>query len=399
MPGAKTKTRRFRCGATVCWTLLCGLLCVFTASYAQPQPWPLWQAYTQRYLDAQGRVIDYADHERTTSEGQAYALFFALVDDDQSRFDKLLSWTEANLAGGDLTARLPAWRWGQSSSGAWEPLDNNSAADADLWMAYTLIQAGRLWRDARYDKLGRLLAERIAREEVVLIPKFGMTLLPGPHGFQLGTNIYVLNPSYLPPFLLMGLARSLPSGPWAAIFKTLPRMLALPSAHGFAMDWIAVSPDGVQPAAAPPAPLASQSQPSGSYDAIRVYLWFGLADPATPGLRLLLSAANGMAVFLRTATLPPRVVNAQGAVVSTNAPIGFSAAVAPYLRALGMPAQAKTQQDRVLAARDPATGLSGNPSFYYDENLALFSTAWSEKRYGFEPTGELRVNWKSARLY
>ena len=373
----------------------CLLLCTLGLCRAQPQPWPLWQAYNQRYLDAQGRVIDHAEHERTTSEGQAYALFFALVADDRSRFEKLLSWTEANLAGGDLTLHLPAWRWGQTPSGEWKPLDDNSASDADLWMAYTLIQAGRLWHEPRYDKLGRLLAERIAREEVVPIPNFGTALLPGPHGFEIGANNYVLNPSYLPPFLLTSLANTLPHGPWAAILKTLPRLIALPSTHGFAMDWVSAGPDGVQPAApAQPAQGAQQTQPAGSYDAIRVYLWLGLADPATPGLRPLLATASGMADLLRTAITPPRIVNAQGAVVAPDAPVGFSAAVIPYLNALGMQAQARMQQDRLIAARDPTTGLSSNRSQYYDENLVLFSTAWSEKRYRFEPSGELHVNWK-----
>ena len=64
------------------------------------QPWPLWKAYTERYLDGQGRVIDRSAGDRTTSEGEAYAMFFALVDDDRGHFDKLLDWTEANLAGG-----------------------------------------------------------------------------------------------------------------------------------------------------------------------------------------------------------------------------------------------------------------------------------------------------------
>ncbi len=363
---------------------------------AQPQPWPLWQAYTQHYLDAQGRVIDHAEHERTTSEGQAYALFFALVDNDRSRFAQLLSWTEANLAGGDLTLHLPAWHWGQTPSGEWKPLDENSASDADLWMAYTLIQAGRLWREPRYDKLGRILAERIAREEVVRIPNLGTALLPGPHGFQTGATAFLLNPSYVPPFLLTSLANTLPRGPWAAILKSLPRLLALPSTHGFAMDWVSAGPEGVQPAPAPAKPVdaAQPLQPVGSYDAIRVYLWLGLTDPATPGLRPLLAAANGMADLLRTAITPPRIVSAQGAVVAADAPVGFSAAVIPYLFALGMPAQGRMQQDRLIAAKDAVSGLSSNRSQYYDENLALFSTAWSEKRYRFEPLGELHVNWK-----
>jgi endoglucanase len=59
-------------------------------------------------------------------------------------FDRLLHWTQANLAGGDLQTHLPAWLWGKQG----RPVEDsrpNSASDADVWMAYALIEAGRLW--------------------------------------------------------------------------------------------------------------------------------------------------------------------------------------------------------------------------------------------------------------
>ena len=42
----------------------------------------------------------------TTSEGQSYALFFALAANDREAFDKILLWTENNLADGSLKALL-----------------------------------------------------------------------------------------------------------------------------------------------------------------------------------------------------------------------------------------------------------------------------------------------------
>ena len=53
-------------------------------------PWALWNAYASRFIDGQGRVIDPQGGDRTTSEGQSYALFFALVNNDPVRFDQLL---------------------------------------------------------------------------------------------------------------------------------------------------------------------------------------------------------------------------------------------------------------------------------------------------------------------
>src|SRR5271168_2315334 len=64
----------------------------------------LWQAYAATFITPDGRVLDPQTGNRTTSEGQSYALFFALVNNDRPRFDKLLTWTTDNLATGDLTA-------------------------------------------------------------------------------------------------------------------------------------------------------------------------------------------------------------------------------------------------------------------------------------------------------
>jgi endo-1,4-beta-D-glucanase Y len=364
------------------------------------EPWPLWEAYTKRFIDGQGRVIDRSapgsQQDRTTSEGQAYAMFFALVDNDKPHFEQLLNWTEANLAGGDLTTRLPAWDWGHTSAGEWKVLDDNSASDADLWMAYTLLEAGRLWHDPRYSKLGALMAARIAREEVVLVPSVGTTLAPGPHGFHPSDAGYVLNPSYLPLPVLAYMAKTMPQGPWGAILDSLPVLLNGEMAHGYAMDWVSADANGVRPAAPPAEPTAGvrEPQPAGSYDAIRVYLWLGLADPNTPGEKDLLTQVSGMAGYLRTAANPPLEVDPQGKIVHADGPAGFSAAVIPYLDAEGMKAQAHAQADRLIATRDPASGLYGRAAEYYEQNLALFSTGWSDGKFRFERDGKLHLKWK-----
>lgn len=379
-------------------------LCVFaliglTGCNAQ-QPWPLWEAYTQRFLDPQGRIIDRSAGDRTTSEGQAYAMFFALVDDDKSHFGKLLDWTEANLAAGDLTARLPAWNWGKTNSGEWKILDDNSASDADLWLAYTLIEAGRLWHDPRYDKLGRLVAARIAHEEVVLVPGLGATLAPGPHGFRTNTDTYVLNPSYLPLPLIAYMARTIPGGPWSEVLESLPQLINGQNSHGFVMDWVEAGVSGVHPSLPPHEPTAGQREPAltikpaGSYDAIRVYLWLGIADAATPSHRDLLAQVSGMAAYMKTAITPPLEVDPQGNILHAEGTVGFSAALIPYLQAVGFKDQAKTQSDRLIASKDPASGLYGRAAEYYDQNLALFSTAWTEQRYRFDREGRLHLKWK-----
>ncbi len=396
--GLRNEGRR-RAGWRVCLPGVIGLALVFSLGLqgcTAQQPWPLWEAYARQFLDGQGRVIDRSANDRTTSEGEAYAMFFALVDNDRVRFDKLLGWTEANLAQGDLTTHLPAWDWGKSSSGEWKILDDNSAADADLWMSYTLLEAGRLWHDPRYENLGRMMALRIAKLEVVLVPGVGTTIAPAPQGFHPETTRYILNPSYLPLPVLVYLQHAMPEGPWGSVLASMPLLLSQQIGDGYAMDWLSAGPDGVHAAPPPAAPSAGTREPqaSGSYDAIRVYLWLGIADPATPERHELLQGVSGMDAYLQTALMPPLEVDATGRVVHPDAPAGFSAAVIPYLMAKGSKSEAVTQAQRLDAMRDPATSLYGHPAAYYDQNLALFSTAWSEERYRFDRSGKLRLKWK-----
>ncbi len=206
-------------------------------------------------------------------------------------------------------------------------------------------------------------------------------------------DTWVLNPSYMPPFILARLAKAVPEGPWSAVLGSLKPILAQGSGGGFAMDWVAAGA-GIHPSVSPAQLAAGGAEtPIGSYDAIRVYLWLGISDPETPGVRELLAKTPGMAVYLKKHIAPPEKVDSNGMVVSPNGPPGFSAALVPYLQTIGMRAQAKAQMDRLAASKNSAQGLYGREAAYYDQNLALFSTGWSEQRYRFDRDGRLRVSW------
>jgi endoglucanase len=100
-----------------------------------------------------------------------------------------------------------------------------------------------------------------------------------------------------------------------------------------------------------------------------------------------------MADYLKLHATPPEKVDDLGQVLSANSPPGFSAALTPYLHALGLKQQEKLQIDRLAAAKDTSLGLYGDGA-YYDQNLALFSTGWSEQRYRFDRNGNLKVTWR-----
>src|SRR6201991_4198142 len=169
--------------------------------------WSGYRAFVERFVQADGRVIDYSTPaQQTTSEGQSYAMFFALVANDRATFDRLLNWTRTNLSANQFDAnnlRLPAWQWGKKQDGSFGVMDPNSASDSDLWIAYDLFQAGRLWKEPAYTKLAYALATQIVKQEIVDLPGLGPMLLPGPQGFRIG-DVTRLNPSYLPLPVLRG---------------------------------------------------------------------------------------------------------------------------------------------------------------------------------------------------
>src|SRR5690606_25393884 len=145
-----------------------------------------------------GRIVDASTAAQvSTSEGQSYALFFALVGNDREAFDRLLRWTHNNLCGSQIDRNLPASQWGRAHDGAWRVLDSHSATGADLWIAYTLGEAARLWKEQRYASLGAEIASNVLRDEVATVPDLGKVLLPGPEGF-IADDGWRLNPSHLP---------------------------------------------------------------------------------------------------------------------------------------------------------------------------------------------------------
>jgi endoglucanase len=336
-------------------------------------------------VQADGRVVDRTFEQKSTSEGQSYALFFALVANDRPRFDAILRWTSENLAGGKLGERLPAWHWGIGEGGRWGIKDANSAADGDLWIAYALLEAARLWNAPQYAETGRKLLRRIASDETVNAGGGIRLLLPAPQGFELDRGRVRIDPSYIPPFQFRYFGTLDPKGPWLPILDTYLRLSPKIFTRGIAPDLIVVDAWGkVQP---------DIDRTTASYDAIRVYLWAAMSGrDGLEQLRLL----RPFAELIRAQGMPPeKVETASGKPVPNDwAPIGFMAAVLPYLQVLGEQALLEQVHERLRRERGK-TQLTGT-SNYYDEALVLFGLGWFEQRYRFDEQGRLQPRWPTA---
>lgn len=344
--------------------------------------WPAWQAFVSGFIQDDGRVVDHTAEDRSTSEGQAYGLFFALVANDRLHFNQILEWTRNNLAQGKLGEELPAWLWGKRKDGSWGVIDANPAADSDLWLAQTLLEAGRLWQDSSLSDLGQAVLWQVEDREVKRLPGVGLMLLPGPTGFQAEDGTVRLNPSYLPAFQLHYLAQREQGGTsWGEVLKNYQTLASSIYSAGLAPDWFALDDLG-----------KPQADPTfgylGSYDAIRVYLWAALSNRVQPDA---VKQLQGMLPLIRAHEGPPEHVDTQTGAGSGGAPLGFSAALLPYLQVLGQDQLMKQQQARVEAGR--VNGQLGQPPHYYEQVLALFGEGWIDGRYQFDERGQLVPKW------
>ncbi len=341
--------------------------------------WPEWQSFKQLYLSEDGRVIDASTPQAATvSEGQAYAMTFALIANDAPSFEKILRWTRDNMAGGDLGHSLPAWKWGRTEDGKWTVLDPNSASDADVWMAYALIQAARLWHSAPYGQLAHALSESILREEVSLVPGLGATLLPGPKGF-VRQQTWRLNASYAPLQAIRAIAHDSADPLWSDVLQSSGRVIMGSSPRGYAADWIEYRESGGF--AADSATLAV-----GSYNAIRVYLWAGMLADGDPRAAALEAQLQPMAAAAARHP-PPESIDTRTLEAHGEAPPGFSAALLPLLVHFKFVEAAQTYRRRI------ATESLRDNQHYYSDALAVFGLGWLDGRYRFDRHGDLHLEW------
>lgn len=358
----------------------------FGISHAESceKKWPAWESFKKNFISADGRVIDSStEGMHTTSEGQAYAMFFSLVANDPATFEKLLNWTSLNQSQDDLTSHLPSWVQGKKEDDTVGVLDENSASDADLWMAYTLGEAGRLWTNRRYVALSSLLANRILAAETLEVHGLGLVLLPGSVGFTPTPTQVRLNPSYVPLQLMHWFTTHSKDPRWVSLLNTSRQLIVKSSPKGYAPDWTIYDYDkGFMP------DPDGEKSGIGSYDAIRVYLWAGMLNRDHEDRALLLDALKPMARFVESQGYPPESIHTLTGAADNEGPAGFSAAMIPFLRAAGLNRAAEQQLARIGA--QPI-----EEDRYYDQVLSLYALGWHDNLYRFDSKGNLTPRWIS----
>ncbi|MEI8617022.1 cellulose synthase complex periplasmic endoglucanase BcsZ [Pseudoalteromonas sp. B193] len=354
-----------------------------SAQIEQCQPWDAWQTFKSNFISQNGRVIDLGSEQNiTTSEGQSYALFFAVVANDKAMFDLVLDWTQEHLSEGDLSTRLPAWQWGVNNQNVGGILDSNPASDSDLWIAYSLSQAAILWDERRYSILAAVIAQRIMREETAYISGLGLSLLPAPTGFEFDNERFKLNPSYSPLFIYQQFKKLYPHSPWHQLHEGSAKLILDTAKQGVSPDWVMFDANnGFY--------YDKKTTDLGSYNAIRVYLWASMMADNAPYKKELLAQFNPFIETINKRGYVPLNTFAKSGKSEKRGPLGFNSALLPLLATNNDNSTVMAIQQKLMIDK------SFTQTRYYDSVLNLFGTSALNKRFSITADGTLQPVWST----
>jgi endoglucanase len=353
-----------------------------------------WNAYRDRFIQGDGRVIDRESADRTTSEAQAYALLRSVLMDDAATFERVLNWGENNLQrrslDGNRSDRLWAWQWGHNlEKNQWLPLDANFASDGDSDAITALIFAGRRWQRSDYLDLAKLKLKDLWSLSVLPLSNPNDKknyFLPGPKAvFQPQPNQILLNPSYLAPYAFRLFAQIDPERDWLSLVESSYDLLAdsaqlsslrLPS------NWVVLNTSTYKIL---PNDLSSRLNSRYGYDAYRV--WWRLALDAAwfdepRAKQYLQQHLEPLQAMWRSQQKIPAEIDLQGqALVPYESIAQYAMLYAAF--AITNPALANQirLQKLLPAFRD---GFWENDSAYYIQNLGWL---------GLYPPDRVAANW------
>jgi endo-1,4-beta-D-glucanase Y len=317
-PGTRTTTRFAGCvTALACGVALAGNAVAAAGGNAD------WDAFKQRFVEADGRVVDDGQGAISHSEGQGYAMLLAVRYDDRTAFERLWSWTQRNLQVRDDA--LLAWRWDPQRRVS----DRNNATDGDLLVAWALLRAGDRWQCTSCVADARRIA-RDVRQKLLRKTAHGLVLLPGMDGFEKPDGITV-NLSYWIFPALREIARADPAPEWDELAATGMAMLQYSyfGRWGLPPDWLRLG-ERVAPA----------NTERFGYDALRIPLYLLWARRETPAL--LKPYREFWAFFQGARFLPSWTLLKDDSVDSRDAGAGIRAIASwvgryPDLRASALP--------------------------------------------------------------
>lgn len=220
-----------------------------------------YESYKQNYMSDDGRIMDPRQDYITTSEGQSYMLLESCLSDDKKTFDLVYEWTKNNLQRND---KLFSWLWGKNKDGKYRVLNNNTASDADVDMAFALILAYEKWDDKTYLDEAKQIMNAIWDLETKHIGEY-LVLMPGVEQAH-GEEKIEINPSYFAPYEFKTFYKYDKSHNWNELVDSSYYYLeevCKKTATGLPPNWFLIENGQIV--------LEESPRSDFSYDAIRVF--------------------------------------------------------------------------------------------------------------------------------
>jgi endoglucanase len=162
-------------------------------------------------------------------------------------------------------------------------------------------------------------------------------------------------------------------------------MIAAVTPRGVVADWVTYKSDSTTTGGFIADSIKGDQ---GSYDAIRVYLWAGMTPEDDPLAKKIMNSLSGMGEIVALKDTLPESLNADTGICSGTAPLGFSAALLPYLKTNHQETVLKSQLERAYLLQ-----YASPPPNYYNSVLSLFGSGWLDNRYRFSSNGLINLNW------
>jgi len=225
--------------------------------------------FLARYALSTGRIDRIDQGGDTVSSGQADGMLMTAALGERQRFALIWRWTRTHLRRGNglLASR---WRRGRV-------IDTNSASDADLDAARSLILAGERFHARGYRREGLAMARAILAHETERLGR-SLVLLAGTWALRRA----IVDPGYWAPRTFELLAAATHDNRFALLEQSAVNLAAelTATAPHLPPDWATVSATGVpRPIAGPPG-RDSEPTPLYSLDAARLPIRFAEACDA-----------------------------------------------------------------------------------------------------------------------
>lgn len=289
------------------------------------------------------------------SEAQAYGMLIAEIAGDSATARTIWTWTHAHLQN---AYGLIAWH----ATGGGKVLDSQSAADADVLIAYALLHYTGAGADTLH-QAGRRIAAAVFAHESVKLPDGSSVLTAGPWAVPAA----IVDPSYWMPSVFDALATMTGDQRWTRAVNSAVSLVSQVTDGGKRLppDWARLQGGALTPTAAP----SGGSPAQYGLDAQRIAVWF--AASCTASARQLAAAwwsvlsqdDRGSAIAL---SLDGQVVN------PAKNPLSMVASAAAA-KAAGDSAST----NRLLA--EAAAQSAQTPTYYGDAWLALGQALLSGK--------------------